>query len=470
MDDDFYDAWQYFPDSRDTTRHGLGLRVEVRGFQWANPQAGNVIFWHYDITNEGTTDYDNIVFGLYMDSGVGGSALSCDGIFESDDDNAFFDKSSRPEPGLHLGPLRHGRDLERQLQPHRLPRLRATSRRPATRSTASTTTTMASPTSGATAARARRSSGQDGDPRLRRRALRHWPSSRRALRPAREPRRPYRVGQLVDRRRGHGLARRVQRRRRRRRARTRTTPARATASRPQGEPNFDRDRSQRVGPDRAHRLQDEPHQGRRQAIRIPTTDGILFYTDASNWPRAALQQVHRSLLAPARFDSALAANYNIGFLFASGPFALKAGKHRALQPGARLRRRSRRELRSTVDTVQQIYNANYQFAVPPPHADACTAEAGDGYVRLSWDDVAERGVDPVSGDLRLRGLSHLSLDRSGLPAIPKVITDRHAAATIGLRRADQLSSTWRTASAATRTRRSRASQYYLGDETGITHT
>jgi hypothetical protein len=76
MDDDFYDAWDFFPDSRDTTRRGLGLRVEVRGFQWANPQAGNVIFWHYDITNEGTTDYDdNIIFGLYMDSGVGGSAI-----------------------------------------------------------------------------------------------------------------------------------------------------------------------------------------------------------------------------------------------------------------------------------------------------------------------------------------------------------------------------------------------------------
>ena len=25
-----------------------------------------------------------------------------------------------------------------------------------------------------------------------------------------------------------------------------------------------------------------------------------------------------------------------------------------------------------------------------------TAEAGDGFVRLSWDDVAERGIDPVS--------------------------------------------------------------------------
>jgi hypothetical protein len=94
MDDDFYDAWAYYPDSRDRTRRGLGLRIEVRGFQWANPQAQNVIFWHYDITNEGTTDYnENIIFGLYMDSGVGGSALSCDGIAESDDDNAFYNKA-----------------------------------------------------------------------------------------------------------------------------------------------------------------------------------------------------------------------------------------------------------------------------------------------------------------------------------------------------------------------------------------
>ncbi|MGH2571621.1 MAG: hypothetical protein ACRDGR_10365, partial [bacterium] len=93
MDDNFYEAWDFTPDTRDPTRRGLGLRLEVRGFQWSNPQARNVIFWHYDITNEGTTDYDdNIIFGLYMDSGVGGSTISCDGIAESDDDNAFFDR------------------------------------------------------------------------------------------------------------------------------------------------------------------------------------------------------------------------------------------------------------------------------------------------------------------------------------------------------------------------------------------
>ena len=34
------------------TATAWGCAIEVRGFQWANPQAGNVIFWHYDITNE----------------------------------------------------------------------------------------------------------------------------------------------------------------------------------------------------------------------------------------------------------------------------------------------------------------------------------------------------------------------------------------------------------------------------------
>ena len=112
MDDQFYDAFDYYPDTRDSTRRGLGLRVQVRGFQWANPQAGNVIFWHYDITNESTTDYnDNVIFGLYMDSGVGGSSLSCDGIYESDDDNAFFDKSSRLNLVYTWDKNGHGRDL-----------------------------------------------------------------------------------------------------------------------------------------------------------------------------------------------------------------------------------------------------------------------------------------------------------------------------------------------------------------------
>ena len=61
MDDDAYKIPSFYPDYRDSTRRGLGLRVEVRGFQWANPQAANVIFWHYDIANEGTTDYLSLI-------------------------------------------------------------------------------------------------------------------------------------------------------------------------------------------------------------------------------------------------------------------------------------------------------------------------------------------------------------------------------------------------------------------------
>jgi hypothetical protein len=94
MDDDRYNTQPIFSDTTDASRRGLGLRVEVRGFQWSNPQAGNVIFWHYDIVNESTTDYPDAIFGLYMDSGVGGSAYSdCDKNYESDDDIAYFDKS-----------------------------------------------------------------------------------------------------------------------------------------------------------------------------------------------------------------------------------------------------------------------------------------------------------------------------------------------------------------------------------------
>ncbi len=94
MDDDFYDAWDFYPDSRDTTRRGLGLRIAVRGLQFAKAEAADVIFWHYEITNEGTTDYnDNIIFGMYFHPGVGGTSISCDGVVESDDDNTFFEKS-----------------------------------------------------------------------------------------------------------------------------------------------------------------------------------------------------------------------------------------------------------------------------------------------------------------------------------------------------------------------------------------
>jgi hypothetical protein len=91
----------------------------------------------------------------------------------------------------------------------------------------------------------------------------------------------------------------------------------------------------------------------------PTTDNIVFYTDQNSWPQR-LYNKFTDPSVPARFDAALASNYNIGFLLASGPCRLKAGKTErmsvALAYGADLD-----QVDSTMAILQQIYNANYRF-------------------------------------------------------------------------------------------------------------
>jgi hypothetical protein len=62
----------YYPIASDSDRGGLGLRVEVRGFQWSDMLVEDVIFWNYDIVNIADRDYQNTCFGLYLDPGVGG--------------------------------------------------------------------------------------------------------------------------------------------------------------------------------------------------------------------------------------------------------------------------------------------------------------------------------------------------------------------------------------------------------------
>lgn len=74
----------FYSDSTDSTRGGLGMRVGVRGFQWSNVLAEDIIIWQYDITNISDHHYDKAVFGMYADAGVGGQN-------DSNDDNALYD-------------------------------------------------------------------------------------------------------------------------------------------------------------------------------------------------------------------------------------------------------------------------------------------------------------------------------------------------------------------------------------------
>jgi len=464
MDDDFYEAWDYYPDSRscctDSSRHGFGLRVEVRGFQWSNPQAANVIFWHYDVVNESTTDYDQIIFGLYMDSGVGGSAISCDGIAESDDDNAYWDKSYA---GLNLvytwDLYGHGVDLT---------------------SNCGVTgylgyaylETPGNPYDGIDndndgITDERRDSGPGvkivGQDSILAYVQAHYDVAKFEAYYGPITQRPaYKAGVwwtgdedmdwtaefddvgadgipgTHDAGEGDGIP-------------------------TDGEPDFDRtdkDESDQIGLTgfKMNRI-------KAGLNNNGPVDGIVFFTDQNNWPER-LYDKFTDPYTPARFDSAVAANYNIAFLFASGPFALKAGKRErfslALAYGADLT-----ELRENVHTVQLIYNANYQFAVPPELPTA-TAEIGDGSVRLSWDDVAERSVDPVTSLFDFEGYR---IYRSTDPEFqdPRTITNGRGTGPIGngkpIMQFD-LKDGIRGFSRKTID----GVAYWLGSETGITHT
>jgi hypothetical protein len=459
MDDDFYDAWDYFPDFRDSTRHGLGLRVEVRGFQWTNPAAADVIFWHYDITDEGTTDFqDNIIFGLYMDSGVGGSTYSCDGVAESDDDNAFFDRSIGLNMTYTWDKFGHGTDLQGNCSPTGYLGYAYME-------------TPGNPNDGFDndddgIMNERRDSGPGqlivGQDNIRAYVTAQYNLAkfegfygRLETRPAFKAGRWWTGDENMnwvadyDDVGADGLPG------------THDFGERDGIP-TDGEPDFDKtdlNESDQIGLT-AFKM---------SRIRGPSSsdpvDNIIFYSDSKRWP----ETLYNKFSDPdptKRFDNAVVLNYNIAFLFASGPFTLIAGARErfslALAYGSDLS-----ELRNVVRTVQQIYNANYRFAVPPP-VPQVSAEVGDGLVRLSWGDVSERGVDPIT---LVNDFEGYKIYRSTDPEFrdPKTITNARGTqfigngkpiATFDLR--DSISGYSKELVQGT--------TYYLGNETGIRHT
>ncbi len=77
------------PDSTNPSRNGLGLVMNVRAMQWAQFLAKDNIFWLYEVTNTGTTNYDRAVFGMLVGTYVG--VTSTEDYGEYDDDWSFFD-------------------------------------------------------------------------------------------------------------------------------------------------------------------------------------------------------------------------------------------------------------------------------------------------------------------------------------------------------------------------------------------
>ena len=414
-DDNYYDAWEFYPDSRDRTRRGLGLRIEQRGFQWANPQAGNVVFFHYDITNEGTTDFnDNIIFGLYMDSGVGGSGIGIDGVAESDDDNAYFERSSdlnlvytwdkfgngaRGKTG-YLGysyletpgnPFNAKDDDEDGVIDEK--------RDGGAGSLVETQAgILAYAQTNYDLAKFEAFHGKiDTRPAFK---IGKWFTGDEDMDWVAEFHDTGADGVFGTNDTGEGDGKPTN-----------------------GEPNFDRtdvDESDQIG------LTGFKMNRIKAGVGAPTTqvDQIVFFDDGKEWPK----KLWEHFTSGSPFDQALVQNYNIGFLFASGPFILKAGQTErfslALGFGSDLR-----ELRNTTKIVQQIYKANYKFAVPPP-MPTLKATAGDGYVDLTWDDASERAFDPITNNNDFEGYKiYRSTDPTFLDA--QVITTGTGTGPIG---------------------------------------
>ena len=413
-DDDYYSKWNFYPDVRDNTRRGMALRVEQRGFQWANIQARDVIFWHYDISNEGTTVYDyDVIFGLYMDSGVGGGSLSpFDLVYESDDDNAFYDTTNGLDLVYTWDYNGHGQFGKTGYLGYAY------------------LETPGNPVDGidndedGIIDEARDSGpGQKivGQGNILNYITTHYDTSKLnryadfRLRPAFQRGIWWTGDEDLDWTENNdtgadGIFG--------------TNDTGENDSIPTaGEPNFDRtdlNESDQIGLTgfKLNRI-------RVGAGGIGETDNIVFFMDAMMWPK----QLYEQFSGPTPFPpDPHITNYNIGFLFASGPFFLSTAKTErfslALAFGVDLH-----QMRKTVQIVQTIYDANYQFATPPP-LPTLKAYAGDGFVNLTWDNAAEDAFDPITNTNDFEGYKiYRSTDESFLD--PQVVYDAQGLGPLG---------------------------------------
>jgi hypothetical protein len=66
---------------------GLGLRTEVRAYQWNNQEARDAVFFEYNVTNISDYDLTRAVFGFYLDAANGNKSPSS----AAEDQVGFFD-------------------------------------------------------------------------------------------------------------------------------------------------------------------------------------------------------------------------------------------------------------------------------------------------------------------------------------------------------------------------------------------
>ncbi len=362
MDDSQDDEYNFYPDATDSLRRGLGVEVGVRGFQWNHILAEDCIFWHYDITNISTTDYDSTVFGFYIDWGVGGTDNSSDdaGSYILDIDLAYaWDADNEGDNGWSPVGYSGFAFLE---------------------SPGNATDGIDNDNDGMIDESRDDGIDNDGDwePFLDRNENGVWDEDEPLMDDLGEDGiGPSDLGYTgPDAGQGDGQP----------------TP---------GEPDFDaldKDESDQIG---------------LTAFLIFAVHDYGLHREEENW------RLMSRLIPPT--DDQLA-GVNLAMMFYSGTFPLEVGRTERFSMAV-LFGNDQNDLVRNKKTVQAIYNANYNFA-QPPYKPTLNALAGNERVTLYWNDWAEQSYDRFLQENDFEGYRiYRSTDPSFIDT--KVITDAY---------------------------------------------
>ena len=108
MDDRENDEFEYYPIEGDSLdfpdgRRGLGIKVDVRTYQWSARLAEDILIGIYDITNEGK-DLNKCIVGMYVDPDMGGSLSGDDADFDNLSDITYaWNRTGIANNGLPTG-------------------------------------------------------------------------------------------------------------------------------------------------------------------------------------------------------------------------------------------------------------------------------------------------------------------------------------------------------------------------------
>jgi len=345
MDDRDNAEFPYYPFVGDSTRRGLGVRIDGRAFQWSNALAENTIFFVYTITNVSDKDLDSVVFGIYGDPDLGGGCDASCG--ENQDDNGFFIPPYDSTGAVDLVPI-----YSRSLVYFWDPDMKGARGLKLGYLGCKFLESPGDPTNG---------KDDDGDGMIDERQD-DGIDNDGDWNPLQDDVGIDGVPNTQDAGEGDGNPT----------AGIRLPDGSLDPLYP-GEPNFeltDLDEADQIG---------------LTSFNSWTWNADKVSNDASMWTR----------LTPRNFGS-IQQNQDLVFIFGSGYISLKRGETKRISM-ALLCGESLDDLLTSAKTVQTIYNQNYRW-FKPPITPTMTAVPGNERVSLFWDAKAEQSLDPITGE------------------------------------------------------------------------